>query len=290
VSGVDEQQYAFEDPRTALARHGLRAKKRFSQSFLTSPHAVRTIAEATGAGPGTVVVELGAGLGTLTAALHATGARVIAVERDRDMLAVLEQDLAPRGVRVLAADAASLDYAALAREQRSELVVAGNIPYAITGAILRGVVAAREHVPRAVLMVQREVRDRLQAPPGTREYGALTVFTCAAYAPSTVTTLSPSCFHPQPKVHSAVVRLDRRQTPLAEETDAFQRSVRGIFQSRRKTLRNALASAWSAPAIEAAMAALGLPATTRGETLSPERLAALAEALERASSMVEAPP
>lgn len=281
--------YSFEDPRTALARHGLRAKKRFSQSFLTSPHAVRAIASATGAGPGSVLVELGAGLGTLTAALHATGARVIAVERDRDMVAVLEQDLSPRGVRVLAADAAKLDYLELAKEEGAELLVAGNIPYAITGAILRNLVTARSVVPRAVLMVQREVRDRLQARAGTREYGALTVFTCAAYAPSTVIKLPPTCFHPPPKVHSAVVQLDRRSQPLAEETDAFRSTVRAIFQGRRKTLRNALATSWSAAAIEAALAALALPATTRGETLAPEQLAVLAKALERAAGAGGAP-
>lgn len=285
-----DSPYAFEDPRSALARHGLRAKKRFSQSFLTSPHAVLAIAKATQAGKGTVVIELGAGLGTLTAALHATGARVIAVERDRDMVAVLEQDLAPRGVRVLAADAAALDYTELARAEGCQLLVAGNIPYAITGAILRNLVAARAVVPRAVLMVQREVRDRLQAQPGSKEYGALSVFTCAAYAPSTVITLAPTCFHPPPRVHSAVVRLERREQPLAEETPAFRSTVRAVFQSRRKTLRNALSSAWPSEAIDAALAMLELPPATRGETLSPERLAALSGALERAAAVVEAPP
>jgi 16S rRNA (adenine1518-N6/adenine1519-N6)-dimethyltransferase len=205
------------------------------------------------------------------------------------MVAVLEQDLAPRGVRVLAADAAALDYGELARSEGAELLVVGNIPYAITGAILRNLVAAVAVVPRAVLMVQREVRDRLQAQPGTKEYGAPSVFTCAAYAPSTVITLAPTCFHPPPKVHSAVVRLERREHALAEETPAFRSTVRAIFQSRRKTLRNALGSAWPSPVIEAALAALELAPSTRGETLSTERLAALAGALERAAAVVEAP-
>jgi 16S rRNA (adenine1518-N6/adenine1519-N6)-dimethyltransferase len=279
----DPPPSAFEDPRSALARPGLRAKKRFSQSFLTSPHAVRAIAAATGAGTGSLVVELGAGLGTLTAALHATGARVIAVERDRDMVAVLEQDLAPRGVRVLETDAATLDYTQLSRDEGSPLLVAGNIPYAITGGILRNLVMGCEAVPRAVLMVQREVRDRLLAHPGTREYGALTVFTTAAYAPSTVIKLAPTCFHPPPRVHSAVVQLERRGERLAEETDAFRRTVRAVFQSRRKTLRNALATAWPAAAVEAALDASELDAKTRGETLSPGQLSALAKALERAA-------
>jgi 16S rRNA (adenine1518-N6/adenine1519-N6)-dimethyltransferase len=273
----------FRDPRKVLAEHGLRPKRGYSQNFLCSRHAVEAIAAATAQRSAALVVELGPGLGTLTAALLAQGLRVLGIERDPDMLGVLERDFVPHGLLLRRDDAAHLDYAALAAEHgANELCVVGNIPYALTGAILRNLVQARAVVARALLMVQREVRDRLQAAPGSAAYGALTVFTSAAFDTSTVLKLPPTVFHPPPKVHSAVVLLERRARPLAEETEAFARTVRAVFQNRRKTLRNALGSAWPEPAVIAALAACGLDPQLRGENLDPVQLGALAEALERA--------
>jgi 16S rRNA (adenine1518-N6/adenine1519-N6)-dimethyltransferase len=133
-------------------------------------------------------------------------------------------------------------------------------------------------------MVQREVRDRLQALPDSAEYGALTVFTSAAFAISTALKLPPTVFHPKPKVHSAVVVLERRARPLADENEAFVRTVRAAFQNRRKTLRNALASTWPEAAVDAALAACAVDPKRRGETLDPTAFGALANALERAST------
>jgi 16S rRNA (adenine1518-N6/adenine1519-N6)-dimethyltransferase len=280
----------FRDPRKVLAEHGLRPKRGYSQNFLISRHAVDAIAAAVAAQPSELVIELGPGLGTLTAALLAQRLRVLAIERDPDMLGVLERDFVPHGLALRRADAAELDYGALAAEHGArELCVVGNIPYALTGAILRNIVQARVVVARALLMVQREVRDRLQAAPGSAEYGALTVFTSAAFSASTVLKLPPTVFHPPPKVHSAVVLLERRAQPLAEETEAFARTVRAVFQSRRKTLRNALSSAWSEAAVEAGLAACALDPKLRGETLGPEQLSALARALERADAAAADP-
>jgi len=272
----------FRDPRKVLAEHGLRPKRGYSQNFLCSRHAVEAIAAAVAKLPSALIVELGPGLGTLTAALLAQGLRVLGIERDPDMLGVLERDFAPHGLLLRREDAAHVDYAALAAEHgASELCVVGNIPYALTGAILRNVVQARS-VARALLMVQREVRDRLQAAPGSAAYGALTVFTSAAFSASTLLKLPPTVFHPPPKVHSAVVLLERRERPLAEETEAFARTVRAVFQGRRKTLRNALGSAWTEPAVDAALAVCGLDPKLRGENLDPAQFGALAQALERA--------
>lgn len=275
----------FRDPRKVLAEHGLRPKRGYSQNFLVSRHAVESIARAVQEAPHDLVVELGPGLGTLTTALLASGLRVLAIEQDPDMLRVLTDSLVPHGLLLRAGDAATADYAALANEHGARaLCVVGNIPYALTGAILRNLVQARAVVARAVLMVQREVRDRLQAAPGTAEYGALTVFTSAAFAIGTALKLPPTVFHPPPKVHSAVIVLERRAEPLARETEAFTRTVRAIFQSRRKTLRNALGTTWPEAAIEAALAARQLDPKLRGETLSPTALGELAAALEHATT------
>jgi 16S rRNA (adenine1518-N6/adenine1519-N6)-dimethyltransferase len=229
------------------------------------------------------VVELGAGLGTLSAALLRAGARVIAIERDPDLLAVLDAELAAHGLVVRRDDAASVDYGALAAEAGEALVVAGNLPYAVTGAILRNLVAHRAALARAVVMVQREVRDRLAAEPSTPEYGALTVFTRAAFELETVLRLGPSAFHPRPKVESAVVLLRPRAVPLALETAAFRQVVRAAFQARRKTLRNALAQAVAPELADRALAAAGIDGARRGETLGVEQFARLAAALERAA-------
>ncbi len=271
----------WEDPRRVLERHGLTPKRGLSQSFLVARSVVERIAEALAPRPGEWVVELGPGVGTLTGALLRAGARVIAVERDRDMIAVLRAELGSvPGFEVREGDASQVDYAALARETGGPIAVAGNLPYAITGAILRRLIAHRTQVSRAVLMVQREVRDRLLAEPGTKAWGALTVFARAAFEVQPVLKVPPGAFHPPPKVSSAVVRMLPRAHPLAEETPAFRSAVRAIFDARRKTLRNALVQA-GVPADRAAAALeeTGIDPGLRGERLGIEQLDALARAL-----------
>lgn len=274
----------WEDPRYVLARHGLAPKRAWSQNFLVSRAVVDAIVAAVAPAPDERVIELGAGLGTLTAALAHAGARVTAVERDRDLVKVLEQELAARGVQCLAADAATLDYAALRGSDPRRLCVVGNLPYALTGAILRSLVEAREHVERAVLMVQREVRDRLVAHAGTASYGALTVFATAAFAIDTVRQVPRGAFVPVPRVDSSVVRLDARASPLAVETDAFRDVVHAAFQSRRKTLRNALAHVGGAARADAALARAGIDPRRRGETLDVAEFDALARAWDAAAT------
>jgi 16S rRNA (adenine1518-N6/adenine1519-N6)-dimethyltransferase len=271
----------FEDPRRVLSRHGLLPKRGMSQNFLTSRNAVEAIVRAAALAPNQPVVELGAGLGTLTAELARSGARVLAIDRDPDMLRVLEAELAPHGVQVRRADAATIDYAEIAAELGAKLCVVGNLPYAITGAILKNLVRHRGSVARALVMVQSEVGDRLLAQPDSPEYGALTVFTHAAFTIEKVLRLAPGNFHPPPRVHSSVIRVVPRPIPLAEETDAFRLVVQAAFQRRRKTLRNALAGAVAVPVAEAALASAGIDPGRRGETLSVEEFAALAHALER---------
>lgn len=270
----------WEDPRRVMRRHGLQPKRAYSQNFLVSRSAVERIVEALAPRPDELTVELGPGLGTLTAALLRAGADVLAIERDRDMLEVLAKELGSvERFRVQEGDAASVDLAALAREH-GPLALVGNLPYAVTGAILRNLTEQRAAVSRAVVMVQREVRDRLLASPGTKEWGALSVFVQASFDVSSVLRVPAGAFHPPPKVESAVVRLVPRATPRALETEAFRAIVHAAFGTRRKTLRNGLRRIGA----EAALEASGIDGARRGETLSIEELAALAEAWERARS------
>jgi len=271
---------AWEDPRRVLRRHGLTPKRGMSQNFLVARHAVDRIAEAVAPARDEPVVELGPGLGTLTGALLRVGARVIAIERDADMIAVLHAELGGvEGFEVREGDAAEVDFGALAREVHEPVAVAGNLPYAVTGAILRNLGRHTESLTRAVIMVQREVRDRLLATPGTKQWGALTVFTQSAFEVSPVIHVPPGAFHPPPKVSSAVVKLVPRQKPLALETDSFRTVVRAVFDARRKTLRRALAQTGLAKdAVDEALRAADIDGGLRGEKLTIPELARLAAA------------
>jgi 16S rRNA (adenine1518-N6/adenine1519-N6)-dimethyltransferase len=269
---------AWEDPRRVLARHGLAPKRGFSQNFLVSRSVVERIVAALAPQPGEPVVELGPGLGTLTAALLRAGAQVIAIDADRDMLGVLRRELGHLpALDARHGDASALDLRALA--QGRPVALAGNLPYAITGSIFRGLVAQHACVERAVLMVQREVRDRLLGEPGSKQYGALSVFTRAVFEVRPVCLVPAGAFHPPPRVESAVIKLTPRAQPLDAADAEFQRCVRAAFDARRKTLRNALLQAYASERVDAALASTALDGKRRGETLSVDEFAQLAAAL-----------
>ena len=271
---------ALPPPRHArdlLRAYGLSPKRSFSQNFLVQAGAIDRIADAA-AELGDELVELGPGLGALTHALLERGCRVLAVELDRDMIRVLQGELgAHPALEIREGDAAELDLGTYAEERGAKLVVTGNLPYQATGAILRQVLGHREALRGAVLMVQREVRDRLVAPPGTKEYGALSVFVQAGFEVDTVCKLRPGSFHPPPKVESAVVRLRPKPSPSAEETPRFRALVRAAFQMRRKTLRNALKTLDEDERWARAAEIEGIDLSRRGETLSVREFGALAE-------------
>ena len=270
--------YTWEDPRRVLARHGLTPKRSFSQNFLISERAVRGIVQACELTAESRIVELGPGCGTLTVALAAVCERVYAVERDPDMLQLLEQETDRARVELVPGDAKEVDLQALAGGAR--IHVAGNLPYAITGAILRRLVEQSELIQHAVLMVQREVRDRMIAAPDTSDYGALTVFTQQVFRVETVLHVPRTAFHPPPKVTSSVVKLTPLASPRAPRVPSFERIVRAAFQARRKTLRNALIQALGAEQSDKILSIAGIDGKRRGETLSIEEYGQLAHALE----------
>ncbi|MBN1655673.1 MAG: ribosomal RNA small subunit methyltransferase A [Deltaproteobacteria bacterium] len=272
-----------ETPGRLLRRYGLSPKKAFSQNFMVSPQAVAAVVRGClssegNEGNGGPVVELGAGLGTLTAALARAGARVYAVERDRDLVAVLEAEFARSdAVQIVAGNAATIDFSRFTSKEHPRIRVVGNLPYAITGAIIKHLTASRNHLSLAVLTLQREVSDRLQADPGSPQYGALTVFAQAAFRIRTVKHLSASAFFPRPKVTSSIIQLIPLDPPRAIETDTFRALVHAAFQGRRKMLRNALNQMGEndAARIGRVLSQAGIDGRRRGETLSIEEFARL---------------
>jgi 16S rRNA (adenine1518-N6/adenine1519-N6)-dimethyltransferase len=268
----------WEDPRRVLARHGMSPKRSFSQNFLISERIVRAIVDACALTPDRRVIELGPGCGTLTMALASGGARVIAVERDPDMLQILEAESDPTRIQLLRGDAKQVDFAALSEGER--LIVAGNLPYAITGAILRHLMENASLLERAVLMVQREVRDRLVAAPDTSAYGALTLFAAQVFRVESIVHVPRTAFHPAPKVTSSVVRLTPWETPRAALGPGFARVVRAAFQARRKTLRNALTQQLGAALSQQILERASIDGRRRGETLSIEEFGRLASELD----------
>lgn len=270
--------WIWEDPRRVLKRHGMAPKRSFSQNFLISERVVRAIVEACALSSTSRIVELGPGCGTLTNALAASCERVFAVERDPDMLTVLEAEADPARVELVRGDAKEVDIAALSGGV--PITVAGNLPYAITGAILRHLTESVAMVDRAVLMVQREVRDRMVAAPDGDAYGALTVFTSQVFKVETVTQVPRTAFHPAPKVTSSVVRLLPLATPRAPLTRSFELVVRASFQARRKTLRNALIQQLGSDVSDQILSQAAIDGRRRGETLAIEEFALLAQALD----------
>jgi len=275
------------DPRAVLRRTGLAPKKSFGQNFLVSSHTVDAIAAAcipdheVGRAR---VLELGAGTGALTRALALRARSVVAVERDRDLVPVLIEELAdlPEGrVRIVEGDAQTVDPRELLGDPdvESPRVLCGNLPYQITGRLLERAVNHADDVERVVFMVQLEVADRLAAEPGSKTYGALTVFTRAAFKCAKLFAVSPGSFHPPPDVTSAVIRLEPERPRRAQETDMFRALVKGAFGTRRKTLRNAWRGVADLDVIAAAAAAAGISLDARGETLSVDQFAAMARAM-----------
>lgn len=272
-----------DSPRRMLQQHGLRPKHAWGQNFLDDEQVLDDIVQAARLGPDSVVVELGAGLGHLTRALLDTGARVVAVERDRDMLRVLEETHAER-LTVVAANAARLDLAAVAGTRPLTLV--GNLPYHLTSSILFEVLEQHRDLVRCVFTVQKEVAERVAAGEGARSGGILTVLLGVWFEASIVRTVPASAFHPPPKVDSAVLLLEHRAEPRAEVGDEafFRKVVKAAFSHRRKTLLNSLrsdAELGDAPQIRDALGAAGIDPSRRAETLGVGEFARLAGALRQ---------
>ena len=266
--------------KSLLAAHGLRLSKRLGQHYLVDRRVIERVVQACGLTRRDVVVEIGAGLGALTEPLAAAAGRVIAVEFDPKIFALLARRMAGRAN----VEPVCQDILSFAWPQVPGAVAIGAIPYEITSPILVALAEARTAIPRAILIIQREVADRLLAAPGTRAYGRLSVLTRYCWEVRRVLNIPRGAFVPPPAVESACVRLDARATPpVAVDEARFFELVKAAFAQRRKTLVNCLlahrAFGLSRSQAEAAVLAVGLPATVRGEICTLEHFAALTTAL-----------
>jgi 16S rRNA (adenine1518-N6/adenine1519-N6)-dimethyltransferase len=269
--------------RSLLDAHGVRPSRALGQHFLADPNTARRIVRLAGVEPGDRVVEVGPGLGSLTVALCDAGASVLAVELDRHLVAALEEVVAGLPVRLVVADALEVDWDALlagdAGEASARWSMVANLPYNVaTPLVVRGLETA-PMIGRYLVMVQREVGERLAAAPGTRAYGAVTV-RVAYYAEARVVgVVPPGVFVPRPNVESALVRLERRDAPPVDvpDVDRMFTLVRAGFATRRKTLRRALGAVVGDRAPDLLVRA-GIDPAARAETLSLEDWARLARA------------
>lgn len=277
-------------PMDVLKRHGFHFKKKWGQNFLLDKNMLRRMAKAAGIGPGDSVVEIGPGAGTLTRVMAEEGARVLAVEIDTSLLPVLEEVLAGQDkVIIIPGDVLKMNLDELAGRYGLEqpYKIVANLPYYITTPLLMNILENEYHFELLVIMVQWEVAQRLTARPGSKEYGAVSL-AVDYYAETKILFKVPRhLFVPVPEVDSAVVCLKRRTNhPVCvKDKELMFRLIRAAFNQRRKTLSNALRAVEPALAKDELIDVLekaGIDSRRRGETLSLEEFARLAEALTKA--------
>jgi len=270
--------------RSVLLRYGLKPKKTWSQNFLVDEDVLGDIAEAVGWGEVQTVVELGAGIGALSALLAGNARRVIAVERDRDLAALLRSEFANDPVvEVLEANAATLDYKEISVRLGEKPAVVGNLPYHMATQILFHLLASADDLSHWILMFQKELADRLLAAPGSRAYGVVSVLVGQRTDVEQVRRVEPQAFYPRPRVRSSVLRFQPRAALRAPVRDwgLFEQVVKGAFGQRRKKVKNALASSFKtrlkSDELDRVLSAAGIDGGLRAEQLSIEDFSRLAD-------------
>lgn len=273
--------------RDLLGRHGFHFSKSMGQNFLIDPTVPRDIADASGASKNWGVLEIGPGIGSLTADLAQRAGKVVAVELDRSLLPVLAETMADcPNVEIVSGDVMKLDLSALLNEKFGDLPVmaCANLPYNITTPVLTKLIETPA-IRQFTVMIQREVARRICAVPGSSEGSSFSLFLQYYLDAQLLFEVPADRFYPAPKVTSAVVHCIRRAEPPVTVADEalFLRLLRGAFALRRKTLANSLASFLGRPKdeIAAAIRAAGLPETVRGEQLTFQNFSALCEILRK---------
>ena len=271
-----------------LQKYNFSFQKKFGQNFLVDTHVLDKIIASAEITKDDMVLEIGPGIGTMTQYLACAAGKVVAVEIDKTLIPILEDTLSEYdNVQIINQDVLKVNLAKLAEEENGgkPIKVVANLPYYITTPIIMGLF--ENHVPlkSITVMVQKEVADRMQVGPGTKDYGALSLAVQYYAKPYIVANVPPNCFMPRPKVGSAVIRLERYEEPpvqVADEKLMF-RIIRASFNQRRKTLVNGLKNSpeiqFSKEEIEAAIETLGKGASVRGEALTLEEFARLSNIL-----------
>ena len=268
-----------------LKEHDISAKKRYGQNFLIDKRVLERIIEGSEITKEDTVLEIGPGIGTLTQALCEAAGRVIAVEIDKDMLPLLGENLADYdNYEIINDDILKVDLASLLGDG-ARVKVAANLPYYITTPIIMQLLENKLPIASITVMVQKEVADRMQAKPGGKDYGALTLAVQYYSEAEIIANVPPNCFIPRPGVDSAVIRLSCYDKPpvQAEDEKKLFEIIKAAFAQRRKTLANALRNypglGLSREEIEAALTEMGLGTDIRGERLSLKEFAMLTDLL-----------
>lgn len=265
-----------------LHRHGFTFSKALGQNFLINPSVCPRMAELSGAGEGVGVIEIGPGIGVLTNELCQLADKVVAVELDKRLIPVLGETLAEYdNVKVINADVLELDLNKLIEDELSgmEVVICANLPYYITSPVIMKLLEDKLPITAITVMVQKEAAQRICAPVGSRESGAVTASVNYYAEPSLQFHVSAGSFMPAPKVDSAVIRLDvRKEPPVITDEEKFFKVVKAAFSQRRKVISNSLSSGlkMSKDEINEVLAAANVPPNARAEKLSLEDFAAIA--------------
>ena len=267
-----------------LQKYQFNFQKKFGQNFLIDTHVLEKIIEESGITKEDFVLEIGPGFGTMTQYLCENAREVAAVEIDKNLIPILADTLsAYDNVEVINEDILKVDINRLAQEKNGgkPIKVVANLPYYITTPIIMGLFESHVPIDSITIMVQKEVADRMQVGPGTKEYGALSLAVQYYAKPEIVANVPPNCFMPRPNVGSAVIRLTRhKEVPVQVQDEKLMfRIIRASFNQRRKTLANGLNNAPDIPLtkeqIQESIEELGVPVTIRGEALTLEQFAQL---------------
>lgn len=273
-----------------LQKYNFNFQKKFGQNFLIDTHVLEKIIESSGITKDDFVLEIGPGIGTMTQYLCENAREVVAVEIDRNLIPILADTLgAYDNVTVIHEDILKLDMNQLANERNNgrPIKVVANLPYYITTPIIMGLFESHVPIESITIMVQKEVAERMQVGPGTKDYGALSLAVQYYAKPEIIAHVPPNCFMPRPSVGSAVIRLTKHEkTPVFVEDEKLMfQLIRASFNQRRKTLVNGLHNfpklQLSKEVIQESITELGMPLTVRGETLTLEQFAAFSNIIGR---------
>lgn len=281
--------FTMRAPRKIIFDHHIRPQKKLGQCFLVDRNVIEAVASFSDVNLCHVIVEIGAGTGTLTELIAQKAGKVIAVELDEKLVEVLRKRLGQyTNIEIYSGDILKVDFDLMSKRNASKIKVMGNVPYQISSALIFKLISARECISSFVLMLQKEVVERLVADPGGKNYGVPSVLLQMFADVERVMNIEPSCFYPRPKVESSVIRGVFRETPAMELVDEnfFFRLVRASFAKRRKTLINNLKNSpllegVPEPLIIEALTLAGIDGQRRAETLHKEEYATLSNHLSK---------
>lgn len=276
-------------PRTLLAAFNLSPKKQFGQNFLSDPSTAEMIVSRSGISKEDIVIEIGAGLGALTVPIAMAADTVYAVEKDKNLLSPLQNELLAKnidGVRIVNENILDIDIESIAAKHGRKVAVMGNLPYNISSQILIKLIIQRHYVGRAILMFRKELSERICAKPGGKDYGRISVMLQYCSDISKIADVKASLFFPKPRIDSQIIEIRFKDSPdfPADDEKFFFRVIKAAFGKRRKTLKNSLSGSELGIDAQTAISALnsaGIDPVRRAETLTVEEFVKLSNAIQK---------